>query len=465
MGDRSSPSHSPDCTLDRERSGPVSSLTVERGRIAVIGPDPYDKKRTLGIPPDALSGLDARFEPVKLLGQGGMGDVYLAHDRQLGRDVAIKKISASDNAIARRLEDEARWTARINHPNVVTVYDSKVVDANVYIISEHIEGDSLDRLGRAFAWTEVLQLGLDLARGLAAAHERGVLHRDIKPSNAILERASGRAKLIDFGVARLVAPNEASVSTSIEPAPAQGIWATPAQGIRAMSRTCPGTPMYQAPELRRRHRATSRSDVYSFGALLYELCTGSPPPMATSVDPIRLQRDDIDSRFISIVNRCLEIDPARRYATAAELTSDLEALDAAPKRLENPYRGLLYFQESHRGFFFGRDGDADAIVEELRIKPFILVVGNSGVGKSSLAHAGVLPRVRTGGMGPDRTWTPVSLVPGIYPLTAISHAIADFLDADWQSVVGRIRRGELSTIAHDLRTRASHPSGTVILID
>jgi formylglycine-generating enzyme required for sulfatase activity len=387
-----------------------------------------------------LAGLGARFEHVRFLGRGGMGVVHLARDGELDRLVAVKRIAVPGPVVGSRLHREARLAAKIEHRNVVAVYDVSVAEDALYIISEYIEGPGLHQVETPVPWTKALAWGLDLARGLAAAHERGVLHRDIKPANAILDERTQQAKLIDFGVAKLVADDARPRAPAREPLraptapdgardPGHAVddEATETGGTGTLPGARPGTPRYQAPELWDGQPASTRTDVYALGALLHELCTGQKPrvmedPGARSA--MRLGEDEVDPRFAHIVNRCLALDPARRYASGVELAAALGELQAAPIAPENPYRGLLCFQERHRGLFFGRELDVARIVERARVEPFLLLVGESGVGKSSLAHAGVLPRLRQGALDPRRDWTIHAMVPGRRPLAALRRALS-----------------------------------------
>ncbi|WP_428265048.1 protein kinase domain-containing protein [Haliangium sp.] len=394
--------------------------------------------------------MSERFELVRVLGRGGMGTVYLAWDRELRRDVAVKSIAvgkvASDAALAR----EAWLTAQVNHPNVVTVHDVVVEAGAVHIVSEYVEGTSLDHIETPVPWDKALAWGLDLARGLAAAHARDVLHRDIKPANAIVHEATGRATLIDFGVGKLVvgatAPGSATAEIAAgEPATpneecsdaaASRAAASTVPATDTASRPCahmldshlnppysrPGTPRYQAPELWQGKQADARSDVYGLGLVLRELCTGELPPAPddpAARRPLRIEREDIDARFASIVNRCLAFEPAERYASAQELAEDLAERAAAPTTTMNPYRGLLSFGEQHRGLFFGREHDIARVVERVRAQPLVLLVGDSGVGKSSLAQAGVLPRLSEDQRDPAWRWHACRMVPGRRPLDTL----------------------------------------------
>src|SRR5689334_10892998 len=149
-------------------------------------------------PPEELD----EYRLVRMLGRGAMGQVYLAHDSLLDRPVALKFVRADNPETRARFFEEARAIARLQHPNVVAIYRVAEVARHPYLVSEYVRGRTLDQLDRPVPWRQVLDLALDLTRGLAAAHRCGVLHRDVKPANTILTD-EGRAKLLDFGLARV----------------------------------------------------------------------------------------------------------------------------------------------------------------------------------------------------------------------------------------------------------------------
>src|SRR3954453_6583929 len=160
-------------------------------------------------PPDEFE----EYRLVRLLGRGAMGEVYLARDSLLDRPVAVKFVRAEDPVARARLFDEARAIARLQHPNVVAIYRVAEVAGHPYMVSEYVQGGVRHELPRPMPWRAVLDIAIDLARGLAAAHRRGVLHRDVKPANAILAD-DGCAKLLDFGLATIVdrgPPDDAAV--------------------------------------------------------------------------------------------------------------------------------------------------------------------------------------------------------------------------------------------------------------
>jgi serine/threonine protein kinase/formylglycine-generating enzyme required for sulfatase activity len=523
------------------------------------------------------------YRLIRQLGRGGMGQVYLAQDLLLDRLVAVKFIASLDpDPVARdRFLVEARAVARLQHPNVVAVYRVGEAAGHPYQVSEFVRGQSLDRVPVPLQWPQLLRHAVGLARGLAAAHRRGVLHRDLKPANAILAEG-GEVKLLDFGLAKLLevaAPSEtledtAVDSTETDPAAAAvqarfvaaeagqtlpgdeaftggGLLGrtTPLSGaldetraaspdlaatvagpdplaatrvaaagpatagvtsalgearggaaLRAGaasrtsgSRAAPpsrtdltragaflGTPLYMAPEIWQGEQATVRSDVYSFGVLLFYLASGRPPFEATSLPQLMAavcMRDapalatvapGVDPGFAVIVDRCLRREPAGRFGSGEEVREALEQLTPEARvgvvPQGNPYRGLHPFEAEHRALFFGRGSDVGAVVERLRAEPFVLVAGDSGVGKSSLCRAGVIPAVLEGALGGERTWRTARLVPGRRPVAALAAALAPLLEADEEAVTLELGEDPAGLVRR-LRQRLGDRAGLLLLLD
>lgn len=266
------------------------------------------------------------------LGAGGMGQVYRAWDSRLERDVAIKVLRPGvliDEGARRRFRKEALALARLNHPNIAIVYDVGEHQGTDYLVMEFVAGPSLAEKLRAgaLAPTEALSLASEIAAALEEAHERGVIHRDLKPGNVALT-PKGRAKVLDFGLAKLLAPE-----TNPDLTRSKGDTEGPI-----------GTVLYMSPEQAQGKPVDARTDLWSLGAILYEAIAGRPPfdgPNAVAilhatttqkVSSLREMRADTPAEAERIVTRALEKDVSRRYQTAADMGSDL---NAAVARLSN----------------------------------------------------------------------------------------------------------------------------------
>jgi len=265
-----------------------------------------------------------------LVGPGGMGEVYRAHDRRLDRDVAIKVLPSflsSDLDRLRRFEQEARAAAALNHPNILAVLQMGTYGGAPYLVSELLEGLTLrEHLRRGpLPIRKAIDYAVQIAHGLAAAHDKGIAHRDMKPENLFVTK-DGRIKILDFGLAKLTQPKTDSMATA----------RTLAE--QTEPRVVMGTVGYMAPEQVRGETADHRADIFAFGAILCEMLTGKrafqgasavetmgailkddPPPVGDIVPavPPGLQR---------IVHRCLEKDREQRFGTASDLAFALESL-------------------------------------------------------------------------------------------------------------------------------------------
>lgn len=386
------------------------------------------------------------FRLVRKLGEGAMGQVFLCTDQTLHRPVAVKflKVASTSEKERERCLNEARAIARLTHANVVTIYRVGETRGVPYIASEFIEGQSLDQVPLPLPYDRVLPIAVSLARGLAVAHERGVLHRDVKPANIMITRSS-EVKLLDFGVAKLLEDYPTTTTSSFALAPVVGRAnaqdrepalgqsdegdsavarslgaagtnpapaAAPAAGLRrpaekrqpvrtlassspltpngpasdgatdasisdsmvgladtnpapsadggavqrsyrAMSNFRVGTPLYMSPETWRGEAIGPRADIYSLGAVLYELCTGVPPHDALDIETLHIAATTEDvapllsaaprvpPRFAEIVDRCLKRDQNARFASGTELLSALEALQRASDVAITPVAGSL----------------------------------------------------------------------------------------------------------------------------
>ena len=414
------------------------------------------------------------YRIVRPLGQGAMGDVYLAHDLVLDRPVAVKFIGHLDQGARERFLVEARAAARIHHPNVMAMFRIGEQGGHPYLVSEYIRGKSLAELALPIPWTEALGLAVGLARGLAAAHRHGVLHRDIKTANAVLDE-EGVVKLLDFSLAKLI-----DAPVGVDAGDGRAAQVTSLETTTAG--TLLGTPNYMAPELWRAEPATRSSDVYALGVLIYMLCWGRPPIEAnTAVElaelvqslgpPSLLDRvPGIDPQFVAVVERCLRHAADERYASGEELRVALEAIvpqaHAAAARRGNPYRGLRAFEAEHRDVFFGRTSEIQTVVDRLRDHPLVVVTGDSGVGKSSLCRAGVVPAILGGALdvGIARKWRSAAFTPGRQPVQAVVAALARCLQRSPAGVAAALEE-DTAQFARDLRRELGPGRGIVLLVD
>ena len=271
------------------------------------------------------------YEIVARIGAGGMGEVYKARDERLAREVAVKVLPASftsDPERMRRFEQEARATGQLNHPNILAVYDTGTHDGLPYVVEELLEGETLrDKTdGAPLPARKAIDYARQIAHGLAAAHAKGVVHRDLKPANLFVTH-DGRVKILDFGLAKLTRPGE--VGSALTSAPT---------AVETGAGVVLGTVGYMAPEQVRGQPADHRSDIFSFGTILYELLTGrrafhgdssietmnailkEEPP-----EPSRLIRE-LPPGLDRIVEHCLEKSPEERFQSASDLAFQLEAL-------------------------------------------------------------------------------------------------------------------------------------------
>ena len=270
------------------------------------------------------------YEILAPIGSGGMGEVYRARDSRLGREVALKVLSptlSKDPDRRERFEREARAAAALNHPNIVTIHSVEEIDGIPFLTLELVDGQTLADLipAEGLPLDRVLTLGIALADGVGAAHQRGITHRDLKPANIMLT-ADGRVKVLDFGLAKVKEDEQMAMAAGM-----------PTTALTGEGRIV-GTVAYMSPEQAEGKAVDQRSDVFSLGIILYEMASGVRPfagdtPMSTlssiikdTPKPVTEVRAGLPRDLAKIVNRCLAKDVEDRYQSAKDLRNDLRAL-------------------------------------------------------------------------------------------------------------------------------------------
>ena len=368
------------------------------------------------------------YELVEEIGEGAFGIVCRAWQPQLAREVAIKAIRpalANDPEFIRRFEAEAQVVARLEHANIVPLYDYWREPGAAYLVMRWIRGGSLDEASRRspFALETVARLEEQIANALAFAHRLGVVHGDLKPANVLLDE-EGNAYLSDFGITADL------------------------RGLRAEERDLRLSPAYLSPEQIRGEPATPATDIYCLGLLLYQvLCGGYPfsgtPPVLLlqkqlhePLPPVTARRPELSGAIDDVIARATAKDASARFVDV--VTFDVAFRDAlqpdrtttavgAGVELATPYKGLRPFGEADTLDFFGRDALIDRLVarlaETVENSRFLGVVGPSGSGKSSAVRAGLIPALRAGAVPGSEAWFVVEMMPGAHPFEELEAAL------------------------------------------
>ncbi|HEY5936686.1 MAG TPA: protein kinase [Kofleriaceae bacterium] len=440
-----------------------------------------------------------QYEMIKMIGEGGMGSVYLARDLRLGRRVAIKFLNSNQPELTQRFLVEARTTARCQHDNIVVIYEvgeygvvSGEATGQPYIVLEYLNGKPLTSLtenGARLPYARAVEITCSILRALQCAHEQGIVHRDLKPDNIFI-MDSGTIKVLDFGIAKVLQQQASTVDKASGAAirmPSPLELATGTNTSLTRHGTIMGTLKYMSPEqwgigIEIDHL----TDIWATGILLHRMICGRHPlhpldgnqlvvtamlelPMPSMTESAPT---DVPRELIQIVDRCLLKIKENRWQSAGELLAALEPFlpGRRTKELqldESPYAGLSSFQESDAGKFFGRNREIAAMMTRIRDRPLMAVVGSSGVGKSSFVRAGLVPALKRSG----ETWETLVVRPGRKPLEALASVIqpmvatavnlADEMD-EQKKLVETLRR-EPGHLGHVLRGRARRDNRRLLL--
>lgn len=411
------------------------------------------------------------YKIIREIGRGGFGPVFLVQDTKLDRFAAIKFLSteyALNEQGLRRFNQEARAASALNHPNVVTIYEAGELNGIPYVVMEHIDGQTLrQRLAStSLAIREAVDIAKQVADVLTHAHANRIIHRDIKPEN-IMITAEGRVKVLDFGIAKYALATDLDGGSEIETFRSNVLMTMP--GILL------GTPEYMSPEQARGLKVDGRTDIWSLGTVLYEMLTGTAPFKGqTTLDtigsihfdvPLPLTRfnKEIPDELQRIVDKALAKDVSERYQDSRAIHNHFDKLlrelkdtsegeeetwaetesDSVIHQRACPFRGLLHFDEAHRGLFFGREEFTERIQTAVERFPLSVLAGGSGSGKSSVIFAGLVPQLRAMG-----GWEIIRLRPGAQPFHSLARALSSFL----QTHVSDSRRASKEeALAQDLK--------------
>jgi eukaryotic-like serine/threonine-protein kinase len=430
-----------------------------------------------------------QYEIIKMLGEGGMGRVFLARDLRLGRRVAIKFLQTDQPERTQRILAEARATARCQHDNIIVIHEVGEHDGAPYIVLEYLDGKPLTALvenGQRLPYSRAVEIMCSILRALECAHEVGIVHRDLKPDN-IFVTESGTIKVLDFGIAKVQSPQPSQIDTAPGQVRVLGKSTrsrTPTVEIPCDSDgTIVGTLQYMSPEQWGLGSEIDHlTDVWACGLLLHQMICGRHPlppnqlittaalelPMLSMAEaaPPGVPRD-----LIRVVDRCLLKHKDRRWQSATQLLGALVLFLPSRRTYElqideNPY-GMSSFQERDADKFFVRDHEIAAMVKQIRDRPLMTVVGGAGVGKSSFVRAGVIPALKRS----DEPWEALVIRPGRKPIEALASMIqpmvarADHLvdDMEEQRKLAEALRHEPGHLGHVLHLRARRDARRLLL--
>jgi serine/threonine protein kinase/WD40 repeat protein len=410
----------------------------------------------------------SHYKILMKIGEGGMGEVYKAEDIRLDRIVALKflapELTRDPNSKARFIR-EAKAVSALDHPNVCTVHEiDETPDGRLFIVMAYYEGQTLnDVIAHGPMEAEgAVAIARQVARGLAQAHERGIVHRDIKPAN-IMILADGIVKVVDFGIAKRAGQTGVTQAGSAV-----------------------GTLAYMSPEQIQGGEVDYRTDIWSLGVALYEMVTGQLPFQAEeraallysilNLDPAALTERQLGVRpeLDRVIGTCLKKSPTERYQSFQELEADLEALGTilapAPNRAAadtpraltarltvHPYPGLASFTEADTAYFHGRESEVETIWHKLEQQKLLAVIGPSGTGKTSFLRAGLIP-------ARPNDWRIIICTPGSSPFLSLRQALVPELAGSTEAIRELLSEDPLeATVAAVSRWRRSCKDALLIL--
>jgi serine/threonine protein kinase len=430
-----------------------------------------------------------QYEMIKMIGEGGMGTVYLARDLRLGRRVAIKFLQSNQRELTQRFLVEARATARCQHENIVVIYEVGEHAGAPYMVLEFLNGKPLTgqiKSGGKLPYSRAVEVMVATLKALECAHGQGIVHRDLKPDN-IFVTDGGTIKVLDFGIAKVLEANHQPQASGAIRMPSPLELATGSNSSLTRHGTIMGTLKYMSPEqwgigVEIDHL----SDIWACGVLLHRLITGRHPlhpldgnqlvvtamlelPMPSMAEAAPA---DCPRELIHIVDKCLYKQKHMRWQSAAELLRALEPFLPGRRSVElqideTPYAGLSSFQEADAGKFFGRNREIAAMVTRIRDRPLMAVVGSSGVGKSSFVRAGLVPALKRSG----EQWETIVTRPGRKPMDALAAIVAPLIGtasnlademAEQQRLADKLRK-EPGHLGHVLRGRARRDNRRIML--
>jgi DNA-binding SARP family transcriptional activator/WD40 repeat protein len=427
------------------------------GRFDIVGLDPavhvyqlvgggfgsdFPPLRVDRLPPPVPGGVERSvpgYELRELIGTGQLGEVHRAYQPSVGREVALRTFGremVSHPRFVRRFETVSQRITRVEHPHVLPLLDYWREPDRAVMVSRLVTGGSLaERIPpEGFGPAPALEIVQTIGSAVASAHRHGVAHGRLRPENVLFD-AEGNAFVADLGIDEICA------------------------GVITFASSA-----YDAPERLGGALATPASDVYSIGVLMEQLLGGSPPPLDGALDIA-------DGPASAVVRRATDPDPDRRQQSIDELMDELRDAFSLPASVaasfvptRNPYRGLEAFEQADCDDFYGRDRSVAEMVAVLQHEPLLIVIGPSGIGKSSAVKAGLLPALATGALPASENWLVTELVPGRQPLESLAAALDRVASVDPPDVVGALLSASCSLGALVDELAPGHP-GVLIVID